>query len=485
MHGYWSMSPTHAYCTPNTRARGEFPPPPCLLSVSRGYVLQEEKKPRAPVCSKRTPARTSSAINDAPALKRASFEAERVRRPFWTSSAWSPAGGIQQQPPLSLFTYHTAPPTSALAQDEPCAISEARVTDCASQHQPHIHVIGAPTSETPISLLLMFPIHVFSERSVLNIYHTYYPLTTTADDGTVVLAHWPSDTKPYIERLYPNINCPWLGTDVATARSVVPTDMDDFASWATIQDNVNASDRYRRKWLLYSAKISNDLGSDMAARRVTLKIHGFIKSLNISTFGDWKGQPGSVNTASHFLILNSGSHRDVWGMTTDPLNNIAQYATRVLRHPFNSTFPIFGRQLLFQHRVFDKINDTTVDDHSTAYTNFGELDDPFSLLPKIPPGWRLAPQVHVRAAGPGGKISDLPSPVLSPGDFVEVLAQIDLVLAPNNRGRLTLKTSQSYRTLPQPYPNELYRLLHHMPERATAMKGSGFPPISYTETVKG
>ncbi|EIW78410.1 hypothetical protein CONPUDRAFT_145654 [Coniophora puteana RWD-64-598 SS2] len=282
----------------------------------------------------------------------------------------------------------------------------------------------------------------------------------TTSDGRPVLEQWTDDILPFIQRLHPDVEVSGGSQQITEtlSRRHVPADIERLAMWATVQDDPAIGDSHRRKVLTYVYTISHDLGPLPSHRRVGVLLHGFVKSVNVTTFGDWRGcvslfhscalvankcrEASMTKMAGHHVTLYAGGRRNIWEKTTTPLNNFVNFSSLVLGIPVEGIRPVFGRTVSLHHRVFEKVI-TSAAGADAASDPFA-LDDPYNLHDRIPTGWRLATQPALLAAGPVGSTSPLPHMLLAKGDFVEVAATFDLVVASNPSRRRTLKVFLSF-----------------------------------------
>ncbi|KAJ3552733.1 hypothetical protein NM688_g4000 [Phlebia brevispora] len=157
---------------------------------------------------------------------------------------------------------------------------------------------------------------------------------------------------------------------------------------------------------------------------VSLQLQGFIKKMNVQTFGDWDRSLGGAGAALQYLVLTSGAHIVPFKAQCSALRMLRDCIQRSLGGALIGQFD--GNRICLERRVFRKVVRGLA--QQTALT---KLDDPEGLAKVVEGEWVVSEKLDIGYQDATGKVHQCPAALLQEGDFVDV----EVSLAIYMRGR--------------------------------------------------
>ncbi|KAH7905414.1 hypothetical protein BJ138DRAFT_1118496 [Hygrophoropsis aurantiaca] len=214
-----------------------------------------------------------------------------------------------------------------------------------------------------------------------------------------------------------------------------PTTIESMVEWAEMFKDTAIRDRVRQWTLIY--KQPQDQPMYDTVYPISLRLHGYIKDMKINRLGNWNGDVDSVPYASQTMLLSGKGNRDAWIPTLDCLNLTANFISRCLRVPLTKNNP-FKNSLFLQRKIFGKKADGT-------QTILSRAQDPDNLLSQLPDDWVLTDELQIGVLDAQHKTQRYNDMLVSIGDFVEVAANIDVVVFSDHAtGKKGLKVHLSF-----------------------------------------
>ncbi|OCH89708.1 hypothetical protein OBBRIDRAFT_732177, partial [Obba rivulosa] len=210
---------------------------------------------------------------------------------------------------------------------------------------------------------------------------------------------------------------------------VFPHSMEDLFRWMYITRRSMVFDRTRPFEVLHAPMANSN-----TKYSVVMRMQGFVKKMNLSTYGNWNGLEKGAPGAIQMLILESGGHDEPFHAQIDALERVRSLVFRQLTgHDPADRLP--RDKIYFQRRVFQKVSVCAICP-STLLSNrqaseeaevaIDITDHRYIDAQEIAKHWVARPPLPIGAPLDTGVCKKLHHLVLSPGDFVDVAVSVDI-----------------------------------------------------------
>ncbi|KIN97658.1 hypothetical protein M404DRAFT_32128 [Pisolithus tinctorius Marx 270] len=204
-----------------------------------------------------------------------------------------------------------------------------------------------------------------------------------------------------------------------------PTSLCHMIEWATVARHLTAPDRRRSHLLVYKTLPIPEPCD--ALYPVSVRIYGFLDKFCVSDFGNWNGDCARAACAVQSLTINSMGNTAAWRNQIECLNLAATFASCILKIPLPSVQ--FRHHLHLQRKVFSK-RLFDLQESQAARNNSPHAQN--AHIPKLPEyPWEWNGPLEILEMQQDGNVTPIHELLLSRGDFVEIDAEFDLVVARN------------------------------------------------------
>ncbi|KAH9899677.1 hypothetical protein C8Q73DRAFT_743560 [Cubamyces lactineus] len=201
---------------------------------------------------------------------------------------------------------------------------------------------------------------------------------------------------------------------------VMPIDYDDVCAWATVERQDNAYSAQHPYVLLYSPEVAPQHHERL---RVSLRFQGVVEALNISPLGNYDGRIESASRAVQFLSLGPGTNPDVFQHQLRAFETLRVFLGSVMNCSVQTNIRKKDT-LYFQRLVFTKVRRNSVTPVRSVLV-FG--DDPNGWAVKLQRDWVVTHKILTGIYDESCTAVKKPHTVIRLGDFVEVVASVEIV----------------------------------------------------------
>ncbi|KAI0662233.1 hypothetical protein C8Q70DRAFT_910049 [Cubamyces menziesii] len=214
--------------------------------------------------------------------------------------------------------------------------------------------------------------------------------------------------------------------DKLASWQVVPLDYDDVCAWATVERQDDANGVQHPYVLLYSPDVAPRQDERL---RVTLRFQGMVESLNISPLGNYDGRVEMASRAVQFLSLGPGTNVETFQHQLRAFENLRVFISSIMNCAVQTNIRKEGT-LYFQRLVFTKVrHPSAVRRNATrplqSVLVFG--DDPHGWAASVKRDWVVTHKILTGVYDSSQAAVRKPYTVIRVGDFVEVVASVEVV----------------------------------------------------------
>ncbi|KZV80494.1 hypothetical protein EXIGLDRAFT_780884 [Exidia glandulosa HHB12029] len=209
----------------------------------------------------------------------------------------------------------------------------------------------------------------------------------------------------------------------ADKADIVPSSIVDLANWLRVLTKTRLVDKNRPFVVVHRTE-----GSQTPPCEVSIRLQGFLMKPVLRSLGNWDGTSHNAWKAVQSLAL-AGNDSEPWLVTLAQLNNVIKVVTRmVAKANEDAVEHLFVEEpttvIPFQRRVFTKSSSLRGDDKHPIPEDAGRHMD---TIRKMSSQWGFGVPL-VLGVLQGDIVRPCQHVVLAEGDFVDVVASLEVVL---------------------------------------------------------
>ncbi|KAI9059959.1 hypothetical protein FKP32DRAFT_1578977 [Trametes sanguinea] len=212
----------------------------------------------------------------------------------------------------------------------------------------------------------------------------------------------------------------------------IPDSLNDLFDWAEVVDDDHPGSAGTR---LYHLVYAQDITPDAVGGRctVTIVLQGFLGAHALGVLGNWRGKERDAQSASQFLVLESGGCDVAFKAQVEALLNVRRLIAMRLGGDVEG-FDEAAKTITLRRHVFTRVKST--DDGTVPRVTLTDVTDPYGHARAMAKMWRVDHTVRVSIRRSNGTVVDVVPDVLKRGDFVEVTAsaRIEVMRSRKRRG---------------------------------------------------
>ncbi|OBZ77424.1 hypothetical protein A0H81_02760 [Grifola frondosa] len=216
------------------------------------------------------------------------------------------------------------------------------------------------------------------------------------------------------------------------AWKLVPPTSEEISEWIVVEPVESNLDGVERPTILYHPSLMG------VKTKVSIRVQGFVESVNIGPLGNWDGKEHSAGAAMQHLTLSGGGLSKPF---TSQLEAIEEFRMAVMSYIDHDFDPIPQtvelERLHLSRRVFYKIPLTPRKNIRSALR---AGDDPRGSAAKIAHRWKVPFRVRLGVQHEDGKIVPTSQIGIRKGDFIDVSFVPEIITKRSRQGvRFELK----------------------------------------------
>ncbi|KAI9067025.1 hypothetical protein FKP32DRAFT_1564574 [Trametes sanguinea] len=213
----------------------------------------------------------------------------------------------------------------------------------------------------------------------------------------------------------------------------VPECLNDMLDWAVVvvdeeERETSGTCLYH---LVYADGVMPDEGSGQCT--TTLVLQGFLGAHALGILGNWRGKERDAQSASQFLVLESGGCDVPFAAQLQALDNIRRLVAMRVGGDIDVPGDV-SKTIMLRRRVFRKVKATEV--ASNVGIALTDASDPYGKARAMAKRWCVDHRISVSIRRPNGTLMEVVPDALKRGDFVEVTvaARIEAFRSRKRRG---------------------------------------------------